>query len=81
MLSRLLARATGRADTVATAVAHQSQSFQPQSEFLQSRETLSLLLSRHLIERHGGTLTLLEDAESNYRFLVTLPFLGTTPAA
>ena len=78
MLSRLLARATGRSDTPA---ASPSQNFQPQSEFLQSRETLSLLLSRHLIERHGGTLTLLEDAESTYRFLITLPFLGTAPAA
>ncbi|MBE7383275.1 MAG: GAF domain-containing sensor histidine kinase [Leptolyngbya sp. SIO1E4] len=40
---------------------------------LKSRETLSLLLSRHLIERHGGSLTLQGNPESGYRFLVILP--------
>ncbi|NER81036.1 MAG: hypothetical protein F6K42_16005, partial [Leptolyngbya sp. SIO1D8] len=44
-----------------------------QNPSLRSREMLSLLLSQHLIERHGGTLTLQGHSDSSYRFLVTIP--------
>lgn len=40
---------------------------------LKSREVLSLMLSRHLIECHGGTLTLQGNTDSNSRFLIVLP--------
>lgn len=40
------------------------------------REILSLLLSRQLAERHGGSLTLQGTMESGYRFVVVLPPLN-----
>lgn len=43
------------------------------SMVLKARETLSLLLSRHLIEHHGGTLNLQGNSSSGHRFLVVLP--------
>lgn len=39
---------------------------------IKSQETLSLLLSRYLIEHHGGSLVLQGNADSGHRFLVTL---------
>lgn len=45
----------------------------PTSTALQSRELLSLLLSRHLIERHSGKLTLQGSSESDSRLLVIVP--------
>lgn len=74
LLTALLARATGRAETPPSFPGPSPQ-FQHHPEILQSREMLSLLLSRHLIERHEGTLTLQGNAESGYRFMITLPFL------
>ena len=76
LLTRLLAKATGRE-------AHLPESevdvydFTPKAEVLHTRETLSLLLSRHLIERHGGSLGLEGTPERGYRFMITLPFLKT----
>lgn len=74
LLSRLLARATGRLE-VMTEADEQTRDFQHHPEVLQSREILSLLLSRHLVERHQGTLTLQGSPESGYRCIITLPFL------
>jgi hypothetical protein len=72
----LLARATGRLET--TTVEHgQSADFKHHPEVLQARETLSLLLSRHMIERHKGSLTLQGSVDSGYRYAITLPFLST----
>ncbi|MGD1905269.1 MAG: histidine kinase dimerization/phospho-acceptor domain-containing protein [Leptolyngbyaceae cyanobacterium] len=41
-----------------------------------SREVLALLLSRHLAEAHGGTLTLQGNEESGYRLVAVLPALA-----
>ncbi len=80
LLTRLLARATGREDiTMNNAV--KAQDFEPTAEIIQSRETLALLLSRHLIERHGGKLCLQGMADTGYRFVITLPFLKTAATA
>jgi len=79
LLARLLARATGR-EEAATDGAVQACDFSTKPEILQSRETLSLLLSRHLIERHGGSLSLQGNPEMGYRFAIALPFLKTTAA-
>jgi len=79
LLTRLLARATGRDDAAAEGEANFCD-FSTKPEILQSRETLSLLLSRHLIERHGGSLSLQGTPDMGYRFAIVLPFLKTTPA-
>jgi signal transduction histidine kinase len=42
-----------------------------------SREVLALLLSRHLVEAHGGTLTLQGNEEAGYRLIGVLPALAT----
>jgi signal transduction histidine kinase len=80
MVSLLLAKATGRTDLMAPEGADEGASDLAEFRTLQSRETLSLLLSRYLTERHGGTLTLQGHADASYRFLVVLPFLKTAPA-
>lgn len=77
LLTRLLAKATGREDRVAESEVD-AYDFSPKTEVLHARETLSLLLSRHLIERHGGSLSLEGSAERGYRFEITLPFLKPT---
>ncbi|MDA0268452.1 MAG: GAF domain-containing sensor histidine kinase [Cyanobacteria bacterium] len=41
-----------------------------------SREVLALLLSRHLIDAHGGTLTLQGNEEAGYRLIMLLPTLA-----
>ncbi|MGF1457630.1 MAG: histidine kinase dimerization/phospho-acceptor domain-containing protein [Leptolyngbyaceae cyanobacterium] len=74
LLMHLLARVTGRNDTIPQSQ-ESPREFQTSPEILQSRETLALLLSRHLIERHGGSLDLQGSAELGYRFLIVLPFL------
>ena len=68
ILPTLLAQVNGQTDTSSDPL-EDSQANTVSSP----RETLSLLLSRHLIERHGGTLTLQGSSESSYRFLVVLP--------
>ncbi|MEL7051845.1 MAG: GAF domain-containing sensor histidine kinase [Cyanobacteria bacterium J06634_6] len=40
-----------------------------------SRQELGLLLSRHLIEVHGGEATVQGSAASGYRYIITLPSL------
>ena len=80
LLTQLLARATGREDIAVNDPAEE-QDFERRSEITQSRETLALLLSRHLIERHGGTLCLQGTPDTDYRFMITLPFLKTATAA
>ncbi|HEY9880459.1 MAG TPA: GAF domain-containing sensor histidine kinase [Leptolyngbyaceae cyanobacterium] len=40
-----------------------------------SRELLGLLLSRHLAEVHGGSISIQGTSESGYRFIVSLPSL------
>ncbi|WP_008310832.1 GAF domain-containing sensor histidine kinase [Leptolyngbya sp. PCC 6406] len=47
---------------------------------VRSRELLALILSRHLAERQGGTLTLQGNAETGYRFVVLLPALQSLDA-
>lgn len=79
LLTRLLARATGRED-IALDVDTELPEFETKAEIMQSRETLSLLLSRHLIERHGGTLSLQGSPELGYRFTIVLPFLKPATA-
>lgn len=74
LLTRLLAKANGREVRVLDGEAGNSD-FCPKTEILHARETLSLLLSRHLIERHGGNLSLEGTPERGYRFEITLPFL------
>ncbi|WP_239651449.1 GAF domain-containing sensor histidine kinase [Neosynechococcus sphagnicola] len=46
-----------------------------------SRELLGLSLSRHLVELHGGTITIQGSSASGYRFVVSLPQLTETNAA
>lgn len=45
------------------------------NSLLRSREALSLLLSRYLVEHHGGQLTLQGNSDTGYRFLAVLPSL------
>jgi signal transduction histidine kinase len=78
LLLMLLARATGRLEM--TAAAEQAADFKHHPEVLQARETLSLLLSRHLIERHKGSLILQGNADSGYRYAIMLPFLNAPTA-
>lgn len=73
LLSTLLARATGRLE--ATHETQAKDDFQHHPEIVQARETLSLMLCQHLVERHRGTLKLQGSAESGYRCIITLPFL------
>ena len=80
LLTQLLARATGRED-MASSTTTESHAFETKAEVMQSRETLALLLSRHLIERHDGTLSLQGTPEMGYRFAIVLPFLKGTAAA
>jgi signal transduction histidine kinase len=80
MLTMLLARATGRA-SVPLPEHQQSPSSHTNAELPKSRELLSLLLSRHLIERHHGTLALQGSADAGYRLVMTLPFLKSATAA
>lgn len=40
-----------------------------------TRELLGLLLSRHLAELHGGSITVQGTSEAGYRFVVSLPAL------
>lgn len=80
LLTRLLARATGR-EVAVSDPQERASDFQTEPEIAQSRETLSLLLSRHLIERHGGTLTLLGTQDMGYRFSIMLPFLKAADSA
>lgn len=79
MLARLLARATGREDPT-TKAAKPELHFQTKTEIVRSRETLSLLLGRHLIERHGGKMALKGTSELGYRFAIVLPFLPVSTA-
>ena len=72
VLALLLTQEAGSPDPTA-AGADPEADWPLKQETLQARETLSLLLSRHLIEHHGGTLTLQGGAESGYRFLIVLP--------
>ncbi|RZM79690.1 GAF domain-containing sensor histidine kinase [Leptolyngbya iicbica] len=80
LLTRLLARATGREDFTNSDSAD-AHDFEPRAEITQSRETLALLLSRHLIERHGGLLCLQGKPDTGYRFMITLPFLKMAATA
>ncbi|MDB9527010.1 GAF domain-containing sensor histidine kinase [Oscillatoria sp. CS-180] len=80
VLSMLLARVTGRTPDVSPEP-DQAKTFKTRREVIESRETLSLLLGRYLIERHDGTLALQGNTESGYRFSIMLPFLGeATPS-
>ena len=74
LLTQLLARATGR-ETITSNGTAELHDFETKAEIMQSRETLALLLSRHLIERHGGELSLQGTPEMGYRFAIVLPFL------
>lgn len=40
-----------------------------------SRELLSLLLSRHLVELHGGSISIQGNSEAGHRFVISLPAL------
>ena len=76
LLLAILARVTGHTESKPI---HPSQDENDTSEGLQetmvlkARETLSLLLSRQLIEHHGGTLNVQSNSGSGDRFLVVLP--------
>ncbi|NEQ43049.1 MAG: GAF domain-containing sensor histidine kinase [Leptolyngbya sp. SIOISBB] len=74
LLTQLLARATGREERFPGSNT-ELHDFETKAEIMQSRETLALLLSRHLIERHGGDLSLQGTPEMGYRFMIVLPFL------
>lgn len=80
LLTQLLARATGREESI-PGRATELHDFETKVEIMQSRETLALLLSRHLIERHGGELSLQGTPEMGYRFVIVLPFLKSAAAA
>ncbi len=76
LLTRLLAKTTEQYPTTSP---HQSDEGgfdrrQGESWQVKSRETLSLLLSRYLVEQHRGTVTLQGDLDTGYRFLLILPF-------
>ena len=75
ILSQILARVTGHAGPVQLkSNRNDAENSDVQDNMvLKTRETLSLLLSRHLVERHGGTLELQGTADSGQRFLITLP--------
>lgn len=75
ILSLLLSRVTGRTHTSSTG-STDTKDFRQSQEVIKSRETLSLLLSRHLVEHHKGSMELQGSSESGYRFSITLPFLG-----
>lgn len=79
LLAMLLAKATDEADAQSLSSSLNPTSVESSSkssaDVLRARETLSLLLSRHLTERHGGSLALQGSIESGYRFLIVLPFL------
>ncbi|MEO1095314.1 MAG: GAF domain-containing sensor histidine kinase [Cyanobacteria bacterium J06638_28] len=64
---------TSRKDASSQSQASEVQEDMLPNVHLKSREALSLLLSRHLIECHGGTLTLQGNTDSNSRFLIVLP--------
>ncbi len=76
ILSRILDRVTGHGgpqQPKANNDGSQASQDAPDSVMLKTRETLSLLLSHHLVERHGGTLELQGNADSGQRFLIVLP--------
>lgn len=73
LLSLVLAQATGNGETAQFEPPCDNFDDIKRDATVKVREILSLLLSRHLIEHHGGTLTLQGTAESGYRFLVILP--------
>lgn len=53
---------------------HGGANLQPNS-FKRSRESLRLLLSCHLVELHGGQISIQGTPESGYRYMVSLPEL------
>lgn len=73
ILSRLLIQATGHSSTVESSATSNGAGESWQKAESKSREVLSLLLSRYLIQHHGGSLTLQGDSEAGYRFLIVLP--------
>jgi len=77
VLSMLLAQAIGQAEAPAPAPLDASENGSVETTG-RSREILSLLLSRHLIARHGGNLTLQGNPDSGYRFLISLPPISRT---
>ncbi len=76
LLAALLARATGRSEMAETK--QTKADFRHHPEIAQARETLSLLLCQHLVERHQGILELRGSADTGYRCMITLPFLRAT---
>lgn len=73
ILSRILARVTGQAGLAKLKTSHEESEDAPNNSAVKARETLSLLLSSHLVERHGGTLNLQGNSDSGHRLLVVLP--------
>ena len=80
LLTTLMLQATGQGE-MPLPDHGRSPHYQNHPEVLQSREMLSLLLSRHLIKRHDGTLKLHGSIESGYRFMIALPSLSPVTVA
>jgi signal transduction histidine kinase len=74
VLVALLAKAIGRPEAIATPEATTGFERTQESFLTKSRETLSFLLSRHLVEQYGGTMMMQGNVDTGYRLTITLPF-------
>lgn len=58
-----------------TTVVEPSPSMEPEQQARQTRQNLGMLLSRTLVEMHGGTLSIQGSLEAGYRYVLSLPYL------
>lgn len=61
--------------TTTTTVAEPSPAPDPEQQARQNRQNLGMLLSRTLVEMHGGTLSMQGSLDSGYRYVLSLPYL------
>ncbi|MEM9217332.1 MAG: GAF domain-containing sensor histidine kinase [Cyanobacteria bacterium P01_F01_bin.150] len=58
-----------------TAIAETGSARDAEQKARQTRQNLSMLLSRTLVEMHGGSLSIQGSLEAGYRYVLTLPYL------
>ena len=73
MMSVMSQAAMGGATTT-TKVAEPTTSSDTDQQASQTRQNLGMLLSRTLVEMHGGTLSIQGSLEAGYRYVLSLPY-------
>ena len=62
-------------NSTTTTVAEPNATHDAEQQVRQTRQNLGMLLSRTLVEIHGGTLSIQGSLEAGYRYVLALPYL------